>query len=112
MWNQIFNFNIDNSKDINDIVQNNINFDLSPNFIKKDEKGTNLFYSSNIIEFKDFRQINGLLDSPFENDNLELYFIINGPKIRNSDSQNNENYSNIENEKDKERKKKFKKYNY
>ena len=111
MWNQIFNFNIDNSKDINDIVQNNINFDLSPNFIKKDEKGTNLFYSSNIIEFKDFRQINGLLDSPFENDNLELYFI-NDTKIRNSDSQNNENYSNIENEKDKESQKKFKKYNY
>ena len=112
MWNQIFNFNIDNSKDINDIVQNNINFDLSPNFIKKDEKDTNLFYSFNITEFKDFRPTNGLSEPSFENDNLELYFIINGPKIRNSDSQNNENYSNIENEKDKESQKKFKKYNY
>jgi hypothetical protein len=107
MWNQIFNFNINNSKDINDIVQNNINFDLSPNLIKKDEKDTNLFYSSNIIEFKDFRPINGLLEPSFENDNLELYFI-NDTKIRNLNSQNNENDSSIENEKDKEGQKKVK----
>ena len=107
MWNQIFNFNIDNSKDINDIVQNNINFDLSPNLIKKDEKDTNLFYSSNIIEFKDFRPINGLLEPSFENDNLELYFI-NDTKIRNSNIHSNENDSSIENEKDKEIQKKVK----
>ena len=107
MWNQIFNFNINNSKDINDIVQNNINFDLSPNLIKKDEKDTNLFYSSNIIEFKDFRPINGLFEPSFGNDNLELYFI-NDTKIRNINSQNNENDSSIENEKDKEIQKKVK----
>ena len=107
MWNQIFNFNIDNSKDINDIVQNNINFDLSPNLIKKDEKDTNLFYSSNIIEFKDFRPINGLFEPSFGNDNLELYFI-NDTKIRNINSQNNENDSSIEKEKDKEVQKKDK----
>ena len=107
MWNQIFNFNIDNSKDINDIAQNNINFDLSPNLIKKDEKDTNLFYSSNIIEFKDFRPINGLFEPSFENDNLELYFI-NDTKIRNSNIHSNENDSSIENEKDKEIQKKVK----
>ena len=94
MWNQIFNFKLDSVKDINDIVQKNVNFDLSPKndyFIKKEEKDTILFYSPNIIEIIDFNQINGVLDSSSENDNSELFFINCVPKIRSINSEDNDN---------------------
>ena len=94
MWNQIFNFKLDSVKDINDIVQKNVNFDLSPKndyFIKKEEKDTILFYSPNIIEIIDFNQVNGLLDSSSENDNSELSFINCVPKIRSINSEDNDN---------------------
>jgi len=94
MWNQIFNFKIDNVKDINDIVQKNANFDLSPKndfFIKKEEKDTILFCSPNIIEIIDFNQVNWLLDSSSENDNSELSFINCVPKIRSINSEDNDN---------------------
>ena len=94
MWNQIFNFKIVNVKDINDIVQKNANFDLSPKndfFIKKEEKDTILFCSPNIIEIIDFNQVNWLLDSSSENDNSELSFINCVPKIRSINSEDNDN---------------------
>ena len=79
--------------------QKNVKFDLISNLCKKEEKDITLFYSPNIINFKDFRQINGLLDPSFENNNSGLYFINSFSKIKNIKSETNENDANIEKDK-------------